>query len=274
MVALNKTYRKTLTPDRSAKDSGLRFYSPEISRWLSRDPIGEDGGLNLGAFVANNPIGRVDTIGQQGSYGNPLSGSAGAVLPQGYGQPWCWDPVLTPPPDPACGCPPPVLVLSPAIIDWDISHLPPGAANQVWVKHTCACPDLAPTSVQWHYGDGPLDVGLGLAATAITPALYTTRATVTQTGGLTPCACKCDYYCISLMGLILGTTYPGICGATIIPAPAEAPPPPPGSPAVISPSPQLPPLFLQPQMQWPSPSIIPGIPNQPSPPPSQGSAPV
>lgn len=41
MVALNKTYRKTLTPYRSAQDSGHRFYSPEISRWLSRDPIGE-----------------------------------------------------------------------------------------------------------------------------------------------------------------------------------------------------------------------------------------
>jgi hypothetical protein len=43
MVALNKTYRETLTPDRSAKDSGLRFYSAEISRWLNRDPIGERG---------------------------------------------------------------------------------------------------------------------------------------------------------------------------------------------------------------------------------------
>jgi uncharacterized protein (DUF433 family) len=27
MVALNKTYRKTLTPDRSAKDSGLKIFS-------------------------------------------------------------------------------------------------------------------------------------------------------------------------------------------------------------------------------------------------------
>jgi hypothetical protein len=43
MFALNKTYRETLTPDRSAKDSGHRFYSPEISRWLSRDPLGEYG---------------------------------------------------------------------------------------------------------------------------------------------------------------------------------------------------------------------------------------
>jgi RHS repeat-associated protein len=64
MVALNKTYQKTLTPDRSAKDSGLRFYSPEISRWLNRDPIGEMGGINLYASARNNAIGVVDPLGQ------------------------------------------------------------------------------------------------------------------------------------------------------------------------------------------------------------------
>jgi RHS repeat-associated protein len=63
MVALNKTYQKTLTPDRSAKDSGLRFYSPEISRWLSRDPIGEMGGLNVYRFVANRPVFDTDSLG-------------------------------------------------------------------------------------------------------------------------------------------------------------------------------------------------------------------
>jgi RHS repeat-associated protein len=64
MVALNKTYRETLTPDRSAKDSGLRYYSPEISRWLNRDPIDEDGGLNVYGFVANSPIHLVDVLGR------------------------------------------------------------------------------------------------------------------------------------------------------------------------------------------------------------------
>ena len=27
--------------------AGLRFYNPELGRWLSRDPVGEKGGLNL-----------------------------------------------------------------------------------------------------------------------------------------------------------------------------------------------------------------------------------
>ncbi len=63
MVALNKTYLKALTPDRSAKDSGHRFYSPEISRWLSRDPIEEEGGANAYAFCANAPQSFVDPLG-------------------------------------------------------------------------------------------------------------------------------------------------------------------------------------------------------------------
>jgi len=63
MVALNKTYRKTLTRCGSAKDSGYRYYSPEISRWLSRDPIGEQGGWNLYGFVGNDSANEVDILG-------------------------------------------------------------------------------------------------------------------------------------------------------------------------------------------------------------------
>ena len=32
-----------------------RAYDPELGRWLSRDPIGEKGGLNLYEYVRNNP---------------------------------------------------------------------------------------------------------------------------------------------------------------------------------------------------------------------------
>jgi RHS repeat-associated protein len=34
----------------------FRYYSPELGRWLSRDPIGEQGGFNLYAMLANNPV--------------------------------------------------------------------------------------------------------------------------------------------------------------------------------------------------------------------------
>ena len=40
-----------------------RYYSPELGRWLSRDPIGENGGWNLYVMVGNNPVGRWDYLG-------------------------------------------------------------------------------------------------------------------------------------------------------------------------------------------------------------------
>ncbi len=44
---------------------GYRYYSPELGRWPSRDPIGEDGGLNLYGFVGNMVICRIDAYGLQ-----------------------------------------------------------------------------------------------------------------------------------------------------------------------------------------------------------------
>jgi len=40
-----------------------RAYDPDLGRWLSRDPKGEDGGLNLYGYVANNPISGTDSYG-------------------------------------------------------------------------------------------------------------------------------------------------------------------------------------------------------------------
>ncbi len=44
---------------------GYRYYSPALGRWLSRDPIEEQGGLNLYGFVNNDPVNYVDVIGRQ-----------------------------------------------------------------------------------------------------------------------------------------------------------------------------------------------------------------
>lgn len=40
-----------------------RYYSPEFGRWLSKDPIGEEGGWNLYAFVFNSAINNKDVLG-------------------------------------------------------------------------------------------------------------------------------------------------------------------------------------------------------------------
>lgn len=51
---------------------GFRFYDPNLQRWPSRDPMGEKGGRNLYAFVANAPSGFVDPLGRCGfSYCGP-----------------------------------------------------------------------------------------------------------------------------------------------------------------------------------------------------------
>jgi RHS repeat-associated protein len=42
---------------------GYRFYSAETGRWLGRDPIEEEGGLNLYGFVENNGVNQWDYLG-------------------------------------------------------------------------------------------------------------------------------------------------------------------------------------------------------------------
>ena len=41
-----------------------RYYSPQIGRFINRDPIGEQGGLNLYGFVGNSPIVYSDFLGK------------------------------------------------------------------------------------------------------------------------------------------------------------------------------------------------------------------
>ncbi len=41
----------------------LRAYNAELGRWLSKDPIGERGGINLYGFVGNNAISWTDSLG-------------------------------------------------------------------------------------------------------------------------------------------------------------------------------------------------------------------
>ena len=41
----------------------MRWYDPVTGRWLSKDPIGLSGGLNLYAFCEGDPINNVDRIG-------------------------------------------------------------------------------------------------------------------------------------------------------------------------------------------------------------------
>jgi len=47
---------------------GYRYYDPVTGRWPSRDPIEEQGGVNLYAFVGNDGVGRIDVLGIHNYY--------------------------------------------------------------------------------------------------------------------------------------------------------------------------------------------------------------
>ena len=42
---------------------GYRYYDPRQGRFINRDPIGEEGGINLYGMVGNSPVNRVDYLG-------------------------------------------------------------------------------------------------------------------------------------------------------------------------------------------------------------------
>jgi hypothetical protein len=81
---------------------GYRYYSAAVGRWLSRDPIGENGGFNVFGFVEGNPVSRMDELGL---FGNPVYGPDGPV-----GKLPLTPPVLVlpppPPPQPPVAKPP------------------------------------------------------------------------------------------------------------------------------------------------------------------------
>jgi RHS repeat-associated protein len=56
---------------------GYRYYDPETGRWPSRDPIEEQGGINLYGFVGNDGVNKWDLLGHVS--GTPCVG-VGSVI--------------------------------------------------------------------------------------------------------------------------------------------------------------------------------------------------
>ena len=67
VAGMSSAQPKTHTPFSRVKERGRRYYSPNLGRWLSRDPIGARGGRNLYSFVKNASVNLTDPLGLVGT---------------------------------------------------------------------------------------------------------------------------------------------------------------------------------------------------------------
>ena len=81
--------------------SGLRFYSPEMGRWLKRDPYAEEGGASLYGFCLNSALYLVDPDGRSIFRPGDLPGDFPIWKVPKIPNPWRRNPRPTPtPPEP------------------------------------------------------------------------------------------------------------------------------------------------------------------------------
>ena len=52
----------------------FRYYNPQTGRYITPDPIGLEGGINLFTYAANNPMNWIDSLGLTTIVGNPRLG--------------------------------------------------------------------------------------------------------------------------------------------------------------------------------------------------------
>ncbi len=53
---------------------GYRYYNASTGRWVSRDPIEEEGGVSLYGFIRNEPISWIDSYGLKDQVGDSVRG--------------------------------------------------------------------------------------------------------------------------------------------------------------------------------------------------------
>lgn len=75
---------------------GYRYYDPITGRWPSRDPIEEEGGLNLYGFVGNDGVDRFDVLGRWFGFDDAFTGPFDEIVVVGAlaigaacGSQWC-----------------------------------------------------------------------------------------------------------------------------------------------------------------------------------------
>lgn len=62
-----------------------RYYDPSIGRYISADPIGQAGGVNVFTYASNNPLGNIDSMGLSELEFNRSTGSLTVYPGDGQG---------------------------------------------------------------------------------------------------------------------------------------------------------------------------------------------
>jgi len=101
-----------------------RWYSPETGRWLSKDPIGISGGLNLYAFCENNSVNFVDPMGLVSGWKAAVVSAVAEIAAS-----FCGSPVNPPPPT----LPPVMEIKSTAEISDKIKSIAKGTVTKAGV---------------------------------------------------------------------------------------------------------------------------------------------
>jgi len=62
---------------------GYRFYDPNLQRWINRDPIGQEGGINLYTFLLNSPSCSINFLGLKSGDSYPSADAAARAALKG-----------------------------------------------------------------------------------------------------------------------------------------------------------------------------------------------
>lgn len=93
VLTIGRYYHKVLGAGLDLELALYRAYDPALGRWISEDPIGERGGLNLYEYVSNKPLNTTDPLGLE-SWGLPpqLANSCEKEFQGGYYDTARWAP--------------------------------------------------------------------------------------------------------------------------------------------------------------------------------------
>jgi RHS repeat-associated protein len=81
------SYANTMEPGLGLQYLEQRYYDPAIGRFISADPVGFDGGLNLYGYCGNDAVNGADPLGTIGpgklAFGTAVGGTVGFVVGAG-----------------------------------------------------------------------------------------------------------------------------------------------------------------------------------------------